>query len=108
MNWAGTRAREAKSRDARTIFLSDVSLDGLAERNNRHLGEMILQGYVIQINAEHLEKPTAILAYFHKIPYFRVFHRSQNSSGFPVFVLSDLKSLYFVTSRTLNGVKCSQ
>ena len=67
MNWAGTRAREAKSRDARTIFLSDVSLDGLAERNNRHLGEMILQGYVIQINAEHLEKPTAILAYFHKI-----------------------------------------
>ena len=43
-DWAGTRAREAKSRDARTIFLSDVSLDGLTERtNHNHLGEMILQ-----------------------------------------------------------------
>ena len=35
-DWASTRSREAKPRDARTIFFSDVSLDGLAERTNRH------------------------------------------------------------------------
>ena len=48
-DWAGTRAREAKSRDARTIFFSDVSLDGLAERTNRHLGEMILQDVLYRL-----------------------------------------------------------
>ena len=48
--------------------------------------------YVIQINAGRLEKPekpTAILACFQKD--FRVSHRSQNLSGFPVFILSGLK-----------------
>ena len=34
----GTRAREAKRRDARAISPLNVSLDGLAERTNRHLG----------------------------------------------------------------------
>ena len=48
-DWAGTRAREAKSRVARTIFFSDVSLDGLAERTNRHLGEMILQDILYRL-----------------------------------------------------------
>ena len=48
-DWAGTRAREAKSRDARTIFFSDVSLDGLAERTNCHLGEMILQDVLYRL-----------------------------------------------------------
>ena len=70
-DWAGTRAREAKSRDARTIFFSDVSLDGLAERTNRHLVKRFFKisctGYVIQITAERLEKPTAILACFQKV-----------------------------------------
>ena len=43
------RARERRSRVTRTIFFSDVSLDGLAERSNRHLDEMILQDVLYRL-----------------------------------------------------------
>ena len=45
----GSRAQQPKSRDARAIFFSDVSLEGLAEGTNRYLGEMIPQDVLYRL-----------------------------------------------------------